>query len=118
MTEIIDNCSDTPKLSIDEIKRRMDENPNHRLMRVMAELEDLEGILHVFYRSACYESDCDGYVADEIFKAGIGDGGHMPMISMLSQKVKAICTEIKSVEASLPKDFFNLGELGSLLEQP
>jgi len=108
MTEIIDNCCDTPKLSIDEIKRRLDENPSHRLMRVMADIEDLEGILHVFYRSAGYESDCDNFVADEIFQAGIGDGGHMPMIAMLSQKVKAIYSEIKSVEASLPKEFFNL----------
>jgi hypothetical protein len=101
---ITDNPSnaDSEKLvSIDEIKRSLDENPKYRLMLVGQELEDLEGMLHVFYRSACYESDCDGYVAEEIFNAGICDGGHMPMIAMLSKKVKAIYAAIKSVESDL-----------------
>jgi hypothetical protein len=94
------------KKKVAELKHHMDADPAYRLMHVREQLEDLESLLHVFYRSACYVSDCENHVADEIFTVGIAEGGDMAMISVISKQVNLIYSQIKSIEADLPRTTF------------
>lgn len=82
----------------------MDADPSHRLMKILGQLEDAEGLIHVLYQTSCYQSDCNN--EKSIFEMGIAEGGDRPVIELLSKSLKKIHREIESIQSQLPKNQF------------
>lgn len=100
MTETPSSCS--CNFSPSRIQAFVKADPSYRLMKILQQLEDVEGLLHVLYRSACYESDSEN--ERPIFELGIAEGGDMAAIAFASNSLRRIYEELGQIQAELPEN--------------
>lgn len=99
MTEIIKDCSDSPKLSIQEVVKAHRELPEWQLIDTLSEIDKTSGLIKTLYRAALFaESEnrddislCDVHAPSDTYVLKICNDS----LSELHKKISAIAKQLR-----------------------
>lgn len=99
MTEIINNSSDSPKLSIQEIVKAHRELPEWQLIDILSEIDKTSGLVKILYRAALSDESensddislCDVHSPSDTYLLKICNDN----LSELHKKISAIAKQLR-----------------------
>lgn len=100
MTETIKDCSDSPKLSIQEIVKAHTELPEWQLINALSEIDKTSGFIKTLYRAALFaESEnsddislCDVHAPSDTYLLKICNDN----LAELHKKISAIAKQLRN----------------------